>query len=141
MTLKLHRTALLALPLVIAATAMPAAASQFPTARQVAMHEGRLDASSTSQLPTARQVAMHEGRLQASSTSQFPTARQVAMHEGRLTPPVTPSAEARGGSNAGFHWGDAGIGAGGAVALITALVGGAFLVSRRHRGVRRATAG
>jgi hypothetical protein len=43
-------------------------------------------------------------------------------------------------SNSGFSWGDAGIGAGAAVMLVTALLYGAFTVRNRHqRGLRRAS--
>jgi hypothetical protein len=48
---------------------------------------------------------------------------------------VSPTASAT--PNNGFDWGDAGIGAGGAVALMTLLVGGALGVSSvRHRATR-----
>ena len=147
MILKPHRVALLALPLVLAAIAAPgASATQFPTARQIAMHEGRLGAPSTVatvQFPTPRKVAMHEGRQGAPlthATLQLPTARQIALHEGTLSTPAAPSNAARVGSNPGFNWGDAGIGAGAALALLTAVLGGALIVNnRRQREVRRAS--
>jgi hypothetical protein len=148
MSRKFHRVALLALPLMVAAIAAPGALAtvQFPTARQVAMHEGRSSASSTHaavQFPTARQIAMHEGRLGASSTNaavRFPTARQIALHEGRLGAPSPPLNEARVASNPGFNWADAGIGAGAALVLVTVVLYGAFVVNnRRRRGFRRAT--
>ena len=66
----------LAIAAAAAALAIPAAAASADQPSQ------------TPQLPTARQVAMHQGRLGAylrsTQTPQFPTARQVAMHEGRL---------------------------------------------------------
>ena len=117
MTLKFHRVALLALPFVIAAIAAPGAlATEFPTARQVAMHEGRL------------------GTPWTAATLQFPTARQIALHEGRLGAPSPPSNEARVASNAGFSWANAGIGAGAAFALTMIGLGGLLVLSnRRHR--------
>jgi hypothetical protein len=123
MTLRIHRVALFALPLVIVAIAAPgASAAQFPTARQIAMHEGRLGTPST--------VA----------TVQFPTARQVALHEGTLSTPSAPSNGGRVASDPGFSWGDAGIGAGAALVLVTAVLYGAFVVNnRRRRGVGRPT--
>jgi hypothetical protein len=147
MTLKFHRVALIALSLLVAAIAAPgASATQFPTARQIAMHEGRLGAPSTVatvQFPTARQAAMHEGRQGAPSghaTLQLPTARQIALHEGRLSAPSSPANEARVASNPGFNWSDAGIGAGAALVLVTVILYGAFIVnSRRQRRVRRPT--
>jgi hypothetical protein len=125
MTIRFHRGALLALALMIAAFAASGASAtgtEFPTARQVAMHEGRLGASST-------QAAV-----------QFPTARQIALHENTLSSPAAPSNEARVASNPGFSWADAGIGAGAALVIATAVLYGAFIVNnRRQRGVRRAT--
>jgi curli biogenesis system outer membrane secretion channel CsgG len=146
-TLRLHRAPLLALALVIAAFAVPAAsatATQFPTARQIAQHEGRLGAPSTAvHFPTARQIAQHQGTAGAPSTQasvQFPTARQVAMHEGTLSAPSSRLTETRVASNPGFDWADAGVGAGAALLLVAALLYGAFIVSnRRRRGIRRAT--
>ena len=147
MTLRLHRAPLLALALGIAAIAVPAAsatATQFPTARQIAQHEGRLGAPSTAvHFPTARQVAMHEGSFGAPSTHavlQFPTARQVALHAGRPSAPSQPSTEPRVASNPGFDWADAGIGAGMALALIATVLGAALIVNNhRKREVRRAS--
>jgi hypothetical protein len=51
---------------------------------------------------------------------------------------VSPTASAT--PNNGFDWGDAGIGAGGAVALMTLLVGGALGVSSVRRRATRSTA-
>ena len=90
-----------AVPLAAASLLIPAAAAgetqstqapQFPTARQIAMHEGRLAPSTQRQFPSARQVAMHEGRLAPSTQRQFPSARQVAMHEGTLAENPTAAA-------------------------------------------------
>lgn len=149
MTLRSHRVPLLVLALVITAFAVPAAsatATQFPTARQIAQHQGTTGAPSTHaavQFPTARQIAMHEGRLGASSTNaavRFPTARQVALHEGRLGVPSPSLNDARVASNPGFNWADAGIGAGAALVLVTLVLYGAFIVNnRRQRGFRRAS--
>jgi hypothetical protein len=94
------------------------------------------------QFPTARQIAQHEGRLVAPSTDasvQFPTARQVALHEGRLSGPSLASTD-QVASHSGFDWGDAGIGAGAAILVFTVVLYGAFMVNnRRRRGTRRAT--
>ena len=123
MTVRFHRGALLALALMIAAFAASGASAtgtEFPTARQVAMHEGRLGPSSTQ------------------SAVQFPTARQIAVHENTLSSPSVPSNEARVVSNPGFNWTDAGLGAGAALVLIAVVLYGAFMVNnRRRRGVRR----
>ena len=53
----------------------------------------------------------------------------------RHVSPTTPAS-----SNAGFDWDDAGIGAGGAVALMTLLVGGALGVNSVRRRATRSTA-
>jgi curli biogenesis system outer membrane secretion channel CsgG len=147
MTPRSHRVPLLTLALVIAAAAAPAAsasATQFPTARQIAQHQGRLGAASRAvNFPTARQIAQHQGTAGAPSTQasvQFPTARQVALHEGKSSGSPLLSTD-RVASNSGFSWGDAGIGAGAALVLVTALLYGAFIVNnRRRRGLRRASA-
>jgi hypothetical protein len=61
----------------------------------------------------------------------------------RLTNPVSArhiSATASATPSDGFDWGDAGIGAGGAIALMTLLVGGALGVSSFRRRPTRGTA-
>ena len=117
MTLRFHRVPLFALPLVIAALAAPAAsATEFPTARQIATHEGTLGTPST-----AAEVS-------------FPTARQVALHEGTLSATSTPSNAGRVASNPGIDWGDAGIGAGAALVLVSVVLYGAFVLTNRRRG-------
>jgi curli biogenesis system outer membrane secretion channel CsgG len=124
MTLRLHRVPILALALAIAVVAVPAVsatATQFPTAEQIAQHQGTAVAPST-------QANVH-----------FPTARQVALHEGVLSGPSLAST-VRPASSSGFSWGDAGMGAGAALVLVTALLYGAFTFrNRRQRGLRRAS--
>ena len=71
-----------AVPLAAASLLIPAAAA------------GETQSTQAPQFPTARQIAMHEGRLAPSTQPQFPTARQVAMHEGRLAPSTNVPAAA-----------------------------------------------
>jgi hypothetical protein len=51
-----------------------------------------------------------------------------------ITPSVTPAVAS---SPQGFHWDDAGIGAGGVVVLLGAGVGSGMLISRRRAGQAR----
>jgi hypothetical protein len=50
------------------------------------------------------------------------------LHPQALTPPSAPSASA----NTDFQWGDAGIGAGGALLVVVVAAGGAMAIRRRH---------
>jgi len=127
---KWHRSralSLVAVPLTAALLATPALAAAggkstqgpaFPTARQIAQHEGTLGHSAQAPLPTARQVLMHEGRL-----AEGPRA-------------ATPSgATASGGEGEGALI--AGV-AGGSLILLAA---GGFVVSRRVRSDRALQSG
>lgn len=63
-----------------------------------------------------------------------PDTRDTAAGRGTFTAPhvtVVKVAEAPQATGGGFDWGDAGIGAGAALALVT-LAGGGFAIARRH---------
>ena len=76
--------------------------------------------------------------------SRSPDTRDIADGRGTFTAPAVtvvrlsePSASAGGG----FDWGDAGIGAGGILALTLIIVGGSLMVThRRHGGAGRGPA-
>jgi hypothetical protein len=88
--------------------------------------------------------------LATSAGSAAVTPRIVATRGGavRVAPrtPTTPvgarhvTATTAASSNHGFHWSDAGIGAGGAVALMTLVVGGALGASSVRRRTTRSPA-
>jgi hypothetical protein len=66
-----------------------------------------------------------------------PDARDTAAGRGTFTAPrvtVVKVAEAPQATGGGFDWGDAGIGAGGVVALVLLGVGGSLMVTHRRRG-------
>jgi hypothetical protein len=66
-----------------------------------------------------------------------PDTRDTAAGRGTFTAPhvtVVKVAEAPQATGGGFDWGDAGIGAGGAVALVLIGVGGSLMVTHRRRG-------
>ena len=104
--------AALAIPAAAARADQPSQAPQFPTARQVAMHQGRLgdflQAAKTPQSPTAREIAMHEGRLHensitgGSSNSSQPATGSGYSSVNSITHPATEpsSPSGSGGSQA-----------------------------------------
>jgi hypothetical protein len=66
-----------------------------------------------------------------------PDTRDTAAGRGTFSAPrvtVVKVAEAPQATGGGFDWGDAGIGAGGAVALVLIGVGGSLMVTHRRRG-------
>jgi hypothetical protein len=66
-----------------------------------------------------------------------PDTRDTAAGRGTFSAPhvtVVKLAEAPQATDGGFDWGDAGIGAGGAVALVLIGVGGSLVVTHRRRG-------
>ena len=66
-----------------------------------------------------------------------PDTRDTAAGRGTFTAPrvtVVKVAEAPQATGGGFDWGDAGIGAGGVVALVLLGVGGSLIVTHRRHG-------
>ena len=66
-----------------------------------------------------------------------PDARDTAAGRGTFTAPrvtVVKVAQPSQTTGGGFDWGDAGIGAGGVLALVLIAVGGALMVTHRRRG-------
>ena len=108
-----------ALGLAVAAVAAPGAAAQ-------------QDLRSPDAADTARIAALRQ-----TQDLRSPDARDTAAGRGTFTAPrvtvvkVTQSPQATGG---GFDWGDAGIGAGGVIALVLVGVGGSLMVTHRRRG-------
>jgi len=133
----------LAVPVTAASADQSPRASQYPTAREIAIHGGRLPAKELahgSQFPTARQIAMHEGQLpakeQPAQNPQFPTARQIAIHEGgrpQNLPPVTAAPIPASGGN-----GNALPIVFSSVALFVALAGTGMVLARGARIRRQA---
>ena len=139
-----YRVASIALTLALAAAA-PAAArvelnpatgpdNQSTTASFAGVgHARHVPATTLAPSPGSRQVppkivATRGGAIQVPPTTVKSPAG--ARHVSATTP---------ASSNAGFDWDDAGIGAGGAVALMTLLVGGAVGVSGVRRRATRST--
>ena len=108
-----------ALGLAVAAVAAPVAAAQ-------------QDLRSPDAADTARIAALRQ-----TQDLRSPDARDTAAGRGTFTAPrvtvvkVTQSPQATGG---GCDWGDAGIGAGGVIALVLVGVGGSLMVTHRRRG-------
>jgi hypothetical protein len=87
--------------------------------------------------PDAQDAAL-PARLSASIDLRSPDARDSARAVGHASSiPATPPRGVNATADGGFDWGDAGIGAGGIVALMLIGLGGAFAVSHHHaRGAR-----
>jgi hypothetical protein len=117
-----------ALGLAVAAIAAPAAAAQ-----QDLRSPDAVDAA---------QTALARGHDQQAQDNRSPDARDAAQGRGTFTAPgvtvvkVTQPTETTSG---GFDWGDAGIGAGGVLALVLIAIGGALMVTHRRRGGTAAT--
>jgi hypothetical protein len=127
---KRHRSrvlSLVAVPLTAALLATPAlaAAKDHSTQGQA--------------FPTARQIAQHEGRLGHSAGVPLPTSRQVLMHEGRLA--TNPPAAAPSGAPASGGSGEGALIAGVAGGSLILLAAGGFVVSRRVRSGRALQSG
>jgi hypothetical protein len=113
-----------ALGLAVAAVAAPVAAAQqdlrSPDAADAAV--------------TALGQRVHDPQAQ---DFRSPDARDTAAGRGTFTAPrvtVVKVAETPQVSSGGFDWGDAGIGAGGVLALVLIAVGGSLMVTHRRRG-------
>jgi hypothetical protein len=123
-----HLTHTAALGLAVAAIAAPAAAAQ-----QDLRSPDAVDAA---------QTALARGHDQQAQDNRSPDARDAAQGRGTFTAPsvtvvkVTQPTETTSG---GFDWGDAGIGAGGVLALVLIATGGALMVTHRRRGGTAAT--
>jgi hypothetical protein len=112
-----------ALGLVVAAVAAPVAAAQqdlrSPDAADAAV--------------TALGQRAHDPQAQ---DFRSPDARDTAAGRGTFTAPrvtVVKVAETPQATGGGFDWGDAGIGAGGVLALVLIAVGGSLMVTHRRR--------
>ena len=115
-----HRIAYLAVALITAVVATPAA--------------------------SAKVEVPHGAEYSPSAVTAEPDVPHGAAYSpSAVTPEQAPAAGVRVvrvGSNPGFDWGDAAIGAGAAVALMTIAVGGAMLFgTRRRRDQQPATVG
>ena len=89
---------------------------------------------------TSKAVVVSQQPSSSSSDLRSPDAKAAAADPGAPTY-ATPTV-IKVGSSSGFDWGDAGIGAGGMLAVVALAGGGLVLVSRRrtaHSGVSEAT--
>jgi len=110
-----------ALGLTVAAMAAPVAAA------------GSADLRSPDAVDAARAAA-----VQNAQDHRSPDTRDAASGRGTFSAPrvtVVRVAQPSQVTSGGFDWGDAGIGAGGVLALVLIAVGGSLMVThRRHRG-------
>jgi len=79
---------------------------------------------------TSKAVVVKQQPSTSSNDLRSPDAKAAAADPGRMTY-ATPTV-IKVGSSGGFDWGDAGIGAGGALAVVALAGGGLVLVSRRR---------
>jgi hypothetical protein len=87
--------------------------------------------------PDARDVAVRATAPEPAGDLRSPDVRDVAAGRGTITAPTVmvvgiPHVVAAGD---GMDWADAGIGAGGALALVAAGLAAAFMLGRRRHGV------
>jgi hypothetical protein len=105
-------------PLAFAAIAVPAAPAGIPPGRDAVSSE-----------------PVSKGENYYAAGRNAVSSEPVIKGENYYAPGLSaqsPAAAAAISTSTGFQWGDAGIGAGGALAFV--LVGGGMLVLRRHRG-------
>jgi hypothetical protein len=105
--------------LAVAAMAAPAA-----VARQDFRSPDAVDAAQTALAQRGQDLRSPDTRDTAAGRGTFSAPRVTVVK-------VAETPQATGG---GFDWGDAGIGAGGAVALVLIGVGGSLMVTHRRRG-------
>jgi hypothetical protein len=118
-----HLTHTAALGLAVAAIAAPVAAAQ-----QDLRSPDAVDAA---------QTALARGHDQQAQDNRSPDARDAAQGRGTFTAPrvtVVKVAQPTATTSGGFDWGDAGIGAGGVLALVLIATGGALMVTHHRRG-------
>ena len=113
----------LAIALAFAAVAVPTAQAKFVDIHQPLIEEQSMPACplNFSRNPSTKECL-----------SPFKTVRVPA------SPAPAPSAPAAQPSGGGIDWEDAGIGAGGTLAMVLLAGGGAMTVANRRRGVRTA---
>jgi hypothetical protein len=113
-----------ALGLTVAAVAAPVAVAQ-------------QDFRSPDAVDASRTALVQRGYDQQAQDSRSPDARDIAQGRGTFTAPsvtVVKVAQPPQATSSGFDWGDAGIGAGGVLALVLIAVGGSLMVTHRRRG-------
>jgi hypothetical protein len=126
-----HRTrAGLAAALALASLAAAAPAGADPNPAQRVQSSGRAAA-----LAQERYYMSHKPAIPASG-HDFRTidAREAADAPSGAVTDVTAPVPAEPAGSSGFEWGDAAIGAGGALGLSLLFAGGAVAITRRHRG-------
>ena len=85
----------------------------------------------------AANTALTRAHDQQAQDYRSPDVQDTAQGRGTFTAPsvtVVRVAEPVGTGSGGFDWGDAGIGAGGVLALVLIAVGGVLMVTHRRRG-------
>ena len=94
---------------------------------------GTVDLRSPDAVDAARAAAVHNTQDYRSPDTRDSAAGRGTFNAPRVT--VVRVAQPSQVTSGGFDWGDAGIGAGGVLALVLIAVGGSLMVThRRHRG-------